>query len=32
MRSPEQDKERIKHIFDAIENMLNFTNVHRLCR
>jgi uncharacterized protein with HEPN domain len=25
MRSTEQDKERIKHIFDAIENILNFT-------
>jgi uncharacterized protein with HEPN domain len=25
MRSPEQDKERIKHILEAIENILNFT-------
>jgi uncharacterized protein with HEPN domain len=25
MRNPEQDKERIKHILDAIENILNFT-------
>jgi uncharacterized protein with HEPN domain len=26
MRNPEQDKERIKHILDAIENILSFTN------
>jgi uncharacterized protein with HEPN domain len=26
MRSPEQDKERIKHILEAIENILNFTD------
>ncbi|MDR1225606.1 MAG: DUF86 domain-containing protein [Prevotellaceae bacterium] len=25
MRSPEQDRERIKHILEAIENILNFT-------
>jgi uncharacterized protein with HEPN domain len=25
MRSSEQDKERIKHILEAIENILNFT-------
>jgi uncharacterized protein with HEPN domain len=25
MRSPKQDKERIKHILEAIENILNFT-------
>jgi hypothetical protein len=25
MRNPEQDKERIKHILEAIENILNFT-------
>jgi uncharacterized protein with HEPN domain len=25
MRSPEQDKERIKHILESIENILNFT-------
>ncbi|MDR0726262.1 MAG: DUF86 domain-containing protein [Prevotellaceae bacterium] len=28
MRNLEQDKERIKHILDAIENILNFTNGH----
>jgi uncharacterized protein with HEPN domain len=28
MRSPEQDKERIKHILEAIENILNFTSEH----
>ena len=28
MRSPEQDKERIKHILKAIENILNFTDGH----
>jgi uncharacterized protein with HEPN domain len=26
MRSPEQDKERIKHIVEAINNILNFTD------
>jgi uncharacterized protein with HEPN domain len=28
MRNPKQDKERIKHILDAIENILNFTAGH----
>ncbi|MDR0769330.1 MAG: DUF86 domain-containing protein [Dysgonamonadaceae bacterium] len=28
MRSPEQDKERVKHILEAIENILNFTDGH----
>jgi uncharacterized protein with HEPN domain len=25
MRSPEQDKERVKHILEAVENILSFT-------
>jgi uncharacterized protein with HEPN domain len=28
MRSPERDKERVKHILEAIENILSFTEGH----